>query len=375
VIALLAAAAVAPPPLERLRFARTVRPAGAGEVTLVPDGAMYGHARPDFADVRVVDARGDQVPWRPAPEPPVTSVRRLPVRNIGRAGGAAVALVDRGPTRTVLDRVSLEVPDSSFVGSVTALGSDDRRTWIRLSTTQIYSVGGAQPARSTTALLPPTDFRYLQLRATHVTRIDGVVVAAVPRQPSPVPLRASVRSGASVVVVDLGHRVPVDELRIAATARRYDRAFTVSANGAVVAAGRLVRTDSARETVVPLTVRARVLRIRIANGDDPPLPGISVEARARPRVLLLEAGHAGPYMLYYGGSVRPPVYEFALLPPSARADRPQRSALGAERPNPHYHVVDTRSIFARHRSLVTAALALAAAVMLAAGALALRRTA
>jgi hypothetical protein len=207
-----------------------------------------------------------------------------------------------------------------------------------------------------------------------VTRIDGVVVAGAPRQTPLVLLRARVRAGASVVVVDLGHRVPVDELTIASSARRYDRAFTVSANGAVVAAGRLARTGPARDTVVPLAVRARVLRIRVANGDDPPLPGLRVEARAHPRVLLLEGGHAAPYTLYYGGSVRPPVYEFARLPASALADRPRQSSLGAERLNPRYRVVDTRGVFARHRSLVTAALALAAAVMVAAGALVLRRT-
>jgi hypothetical protein len=47
--------------------------------------------------------------------------------------------------------------------------------------------------------------------------------------------------------------------------------------------------------------------------------------------------------------------------------------LGPERANPEYHVVDTRSIFARHRSLVTLALAFAAALLVAAGGLALRR--
>jgi hypothetical protein len=122
-------------------------------------------------------------------------------------------------------------------------------------------------------------------------------------------------------------------------------------------------------------VRARVLRIRIVNGDDSPLTGIRVEALAHPRTLLLEGGHRGPFTLYYGGLVRAPVYEFARLPRAAPAlDRRQRGALGPERENPLYRVVDTRSFVARNRSLVTAALALAALAVLAAGGLALRRT-
>jgi hypothetical protein len=126
---------------------------------------------------------------------------------------------------------------------------------------------------------------------------------------------------------------------------------------------------------VPLAVRARVLRIHIVNGDDAPLRGIRIQTFAHPRTLLLEGGHRGPFTLYYGGRVSAPVYEFARLPQAALGlDRPRRGALGPERANPLYRVVDTRSFVARHRSLVTAALALAAVAVLAAGALALRRT-
>jgi Protein of unknown function (DUF3999) len=365
-------AAAPAPPVEHLRYARTLQPAGAGQAALVPDAPMYAHARADLGDLRVVDARGGQVPWRHAPAPAASPERSLPVLNSGHVRGAATALVDRGPQRTVVDRVTLLVPDEEFVGSVTVSGSDDRRTWAVLSTTQIYSVGGAVPARSTAAVVPPTDYRYLRLRATNVSRIDGVTVAATPPQPRLVRLPARVRTGRAQIVVDLGRRVPVEELRISAGAARYDRPFTVSTAGGVVAAGRLVRLGTARTTVVPLAVRARTLRIRIENGDDPPLGGLRVVVLQRPRVLLLEGGHARPYTLYYGGSVAPPVYEFARLPGTTAA-RP--STLGPEHANTAYRVVDTRGFFARHRSLVTAALALGAAVVLAAGALALRRVA
>jgi hypothetical protein len=365
-------AATPAPPIEHLRYARTLQPADAAQARLVPDGRMYAHAQEDFADLRVVDARGDQVPWRSAPEPQASPVRSLLVLNSGRVRGAATALVDRGPGRTIVDRLTLLVPDAEFVGSVTVSGSDDRRTWAVLATTQIYSVGGAVPARSTTALVPPTDYRYLRLRATNVSRIDGVTVAAAPPQPRLVRLPVRVSTGAAVIVVDLGRRVPVDELRIAAADPRYDRPFTVSTSRRVVAAGRLVRLGAPRTTVVPLAVRARRLRIRIADGDDPPLRGLRVTVLQRPRTILLEAGHPRPFTVYYGGSVAPPVYDYARLPVDPRA---QPSALGAERRNTAYRVVDTRTFFARHRSLVTVALALGAAVVLAAGALALRRPA
>src|SRR5207302_8317265 len=107
-------------------------------------------------------------------------------------------------------------------------GSDDRLTWTRRSTTQIYAVGGAAPARSTTALVPPTDFRYLEVRATHVSRIAAASVAAAPDVQQLARVPARVRVGAALVVVDLGYpNVPVDELRISSSTPRYDRPFTI----------------------------------------------------------------------------------------------------------------------------------------------------
>jgi hypothetical protein len=151
---------------------------------------------------------------------------------------------------------------------VTVLGSDDRVTWTTLSTTEIYSVGGAKSARSTTALLPPTSFRYVELRATHVSRIAGATVARTPKGPKlqELPVRVTVKPKA--VVVDLGYaKTPVDELRISAATPRYARPFEVSIHGGyVVAAGELVRTGPPRATVVPVGVRTRFLRIAIDNG-------------------------------------------------------------------------------------------------------------
>src|SRR5207302_8587984 len=97
-----------------------------------------------------------------------------------RSSDLAVARIDLGPNHDVIDHVTLDVPDAQFVGGATVSGSDDRLTWTRLSTTQIYAVGGAAPARSTTALVPPTDFRYLEVRDRKSTRLAAASGAAAP---------------------------------------------------------------------------------------------------------------------------------------------------------------------------------------------------
>jgi hypothetical protein len=375
VIALVAALVAVAVPAPGLRYERPLQTHGPAPATVVPDGPMFAHARSDFGDVRIADAHGEQVPWRPLPLAPATVERRVTLLDQGHRGRFAVARIDLGRSHGIVSRVTLDVPDDGFTGGVTVLGSDDRRRWTELSTTQIFSVQGAAPARSTTALLPRSDFRYFELRATGVTRIDGATVAGRSREPALRALPARVRVYPSVVTVDLGHRnVPVDSLVITTTSKRYARPFTVIAGAQVVAAGDLVGGSTPRPTVVYLTARTRVLRILIGNGDNPPLRGLRVTALARPRTLLVEGGHAGPLTLYYGGPLRAPVYDFARLPRSALGlGRATPATLGPERANLGYRIVDTRSFVARHRSLVTLALVLAAAAVIGATALTLRR--
>jgi len=361
-------AAVAAFALQAFRYERTIEAPRASVVEVHPDGRLYAHAAPDFADIRIVDGDGHQVPWREAPQPTPIVQRPLRVLDRGRRGAFAVARVR---TPVPVDRVTLVVPDRRFVGTVFAYGSTDARVWTKVATSQIYSVGGAVVSRSTTVLLPANDFRYLELRATRVSRIDGVLVGTSSRTQL-VRVPASVHVADASIVVDLGHaHTPVDELRITSTTPRYDRPFAVSAHGGVVVTGRLLRVGGSGTTVVGIGVRTRYLRLIVDNGDDPPLRGLHVAVYARPRPLLVEGGRPRPLTMYYGGRVAAPNYDFARLPVPGE---PVPAALGPERSNPEFRIVDRRSVFARHQSLVTATLAAAAGLLVAAGALALRRT-
>ncbi len=149
---------------------------------------MYAHARADFPDLRVVDADGTQVPWRTEPLPAAVSQEVALVAR-GRVGDVVSVVVDRGPAPEVIDRIDLEIPDRDFVGSVEVLGSATgaEASYATLSTTQIYAVRGAVDARSTTALFPPTDYRYLLVRARGVSDITGA------RWPATLSSRASSR--------------------------------------------------------------------------------------------------------------------------------------------------------------------------------------
>lgn len=373
----------------RFRYERTLTPMSASTATLIrfePDGPFYSHAQQDLRDLRIVDADGKQVPWRSLPQSRAPASRTATMLNAGRQRGQAVALLDLGRRRDVRDRVELDVPDTGFVGRVTLSGSADRKTFTLLSTSVIYDIeNAASPARSTTAVFPPSDFRYLFVRASGVSRIDGATVSTAPPPARVIERHGTVRRTSrspTQLVLDLGYRnVPVDQLYVSAATPRYNRAATVEGsndgrNWSELARSRVFRLSRSVSSPIDLTARDRYLRVTIFNGDDEPLRAIRLRAVAQSRALLVEAGrHASLHLLYGDPLARPPEYDFALLPRSELdLARARTGRLGPETLNAAFEPrPDTRSYAARHRELVSGALAVAAFAVALGGVLALRR--
>ena len=383
-VAVLALVAVAPAgalDASSFRWERTLE-TEPGLSQFEPDGPMYQHAANGFGDLRILDARGRQVPWRPRSVRGDARLQAPQVFNAGTQGGVAVALLDFGPERVVRDRIQLDVPPEPFVGRAEIAGSDDRRTFTRLSSTAIYDVRGATRAVSTTVVFPQSDFRYYRIRATGLREIRGATAEAVAAAGAPVRRPAEIvveqQDRATVIDVDVRYRgLWVHELRFASSTPAFDRPVEVSGSMDGTAyfpagGGRLYRFGEAGETTLPLTSRYRYLRIRIENGDDEPLRDLQLTARAYREFILLAPGFTPPYRVLYGGPDVPPEYDFAQLP-EVRGT-PAAATLGPERRNASFDpAADTRSFARRHPVLIQVALALAAAALAAAGFFALRR--
>lgn len=370
----------------RFRYTRSLSTPAGGPVLVTPDRPLFAHSADGFADLRVLAADGTQVPWRALPETSAGAARPVRVLNRGRRGREVVVLLDLGPRRRIVERIELGIPQRSFVGRVEVRGADERRgPFTRLSTTVVYDLAGARRARSTALRVPPTDFRFLLLRASGVRTIRSASVAADPPRARLEPRRGAARvrtaGRRTVVTIDLGFRmVPVDVVRAETATPRFDRPVVVhgSNDGRVfvgLAAGRIFRFDGPSQTAVPVAAAHRFLRVTIANGDDPPLQRLRVALLARPRTLLVAGGYAKPYRLLYGNRrVPPPAYDFAELPAASLGlEGARRGRLGPERANPAFGLRPEESFFERHDWLVEAALALVALVLGTVSLLAFRR--
>ena len=386
-VAALVAAAAPGVEVSDFRWDRMLAGAGGGVVAFEPDGPLYAHSKLELADLRVVDADGRQVPWRRRPQGRATNRVEAQLLNAGRRGRGFAALVDLGPRRVVRNRLELSFGSASdFVGEVTVFGSDDRRTFTRLSTTTVYDLRGAEAARSTTLVFPPTDHRFLRLEGRNLPTPDGARAFNAPRAPTlgPVEVRsATTRQDGTRTIVELDvgfEKLPVDVLRFDSATPAFDREVEVlGSNGGAetpLVFGNIVRGPGGAVLTVPVDARHRRLRIVIENADDEPLRSLRVTPLARPRELLLAGGYAPPFRLLYGNrSLDAPEYDFARLP--ERALPPvTRGSLGAERPNPDWRAPeDTRSFLDRNSWLVEGALVLAALGVAVGGFFALRRRA
>jgi hypothetical protein len=387
-LALAAALAAAPAGIDEqdFRWERTLTAPSGGHVTFEPDGRMYEHSRPDLADLRILDRDGRQVPFRPLPPAADRAVKEVAPLNAGRRGRGFVALLDLGPQRAVRNRAELVLADNrQFVGRVLVFGSDDRRSFTRLSSTQVWNLRGATAAASTTLVFPPTDHRFLRLEGTGVPIPDTVGVYFQRSRPQMEPVDAAVsvqhRGSETLVTVDVGYaNLPVDVLRFQTTTRRFDRELFIEAtNGDVFSPfeeDRILRLGGVQKLDVNVSAQFARLRITIENRDDEPLSGLRVQPLSQPRTLVLEEGHDPPYRVLYGNpSIGSPDYDFTRVP---RVElRPLVAGnLFAERPNPAFEPPeDTRSFLERNPRLVEGSLALVAIALGVGGFFALRRRA
>jgi hypothetical protein len=340
----LVGAAVASAPAQ---FDREVEATGPGVVAVTLDRHVYEAARADLADLRVLTASGEAVPFALdrgeafGPRAEIAPVRR----NSGTtATGAATAVLDFGePTEKAA--LTLALPGDNFRRRVIVEGSEDGREWTTLTDDAwVFAVPGPRPARYESVPLPVNDFPLLRVTvhpgADERGRlaIGSAVVPAgegPPRREATLVPRWSVAAGATGetwITLDLGARhQPFHAVTLEVEDERFLREVRVEArrdppagpDGAArpvrweeIGRGVVYRFDSGGrlQECLALAVRGRerALHLRVRDGDDRPLRVAEVVVRVPVERLLFEAESGTRYRLRYGDSaLGPPRYDLA----------------------------------------------------------------
>ena len=316
----------------------------SGWVKLALPDATLDRARADLADLRVLDAQDQELPYalvRPSALAPVSVTPKAFQAELKE--GSTVLTLETGTDQPLLT-VTLATSARAFVKPVSVAVSQDGARWdVLAQAVPVYRQG---PDVQLALGLAGQTARWIRLtiddrRSPPVAFTGGVLslghARAAPVSAVPVRVRERVEVGQqTVLTLDLGAaHLPLTALRLTAPDRAFRRSVRLSfrawQEGAVVertlATGELTRTPldeslaGERLTLLlPGTPSpSRELLLHLENGDSPPLGAIEIQAERRPVWLIL----SGPATALVVGNPRAtaPRYDLATLS-SSFADLP-----------------------------------------------------
>jgi hypothetical protein len=354
---------------------------------------VVGRAQPTFADLRVIDDRGTEVPHvlHARVGRRTVSWRATALSEVGFvAGEYTQAVVDTGTSAELHNTIEVEIADRDFFTWAQVAASDDREVWVVLrERAPLFRFDKEDLQGTRTISYPDTRARWLRLHLTgnekrnlRSVRVAEEVIEEAEHVPLPArpTLERNPPEGESVWVVDLAHaHVPVSVVRCETERLEFHRPVRVSASddgeswnevaqGEIHRHGQPVAEGAEARERQQLRVRfdearGRHWRIAVVNRNDTPIDDLRCELLWTPRhVVFRPVSGGGGYRLLYGNHrASPPAYELARL--TTRDDREQAAPADLGLPSVNEDYVSPEPWSERHPGVLWLALGLATVVL------------
>jgi hypothetical protein len=339
----------------------------AGLTDFVLDVETLDQARADQEDLRLYDSAGREVPYVLRVRRDVATTNAFPAREFNRSvdGGVAQISLDLGGRSEPHNQVEIDTAGNNFRRLVDVGGSADDARWSTLASAAIifrFAAGG-HSVEQLAVDYPVSQYRYLRIRMARDPETDraapelaGVRVrrsihlagemtlttgSMEPRDAD----RANARP-ASIWRVDLGGRIPIEQVLLSVGDGVFSRPFTLQAVDdpaapVLLASGELTRRENAPgQLKVEFSERwARRLRLTVIDDRNPPLPIFGLTAQGAARQVVFDGTSAAPGVmrLYYGSArALAPRYDLAARVPAESGRMATRLTLGPQREDPAY---------------------------------------
>ena len=333
----------------------------AGLVKLALPAETLDLARPDLADLRVLDAAGHEIPYalvRPAGFRPMTTA---PLRfHAELTDNTTVLTLETGTTQPLV-AVTVATPPTEFIKPVRIELSADGRTWETVAdAVPLFRQNGAEQL---TLALPHRPAAWVRLTLDDHRSAPVAVTAATllageirPAASEPVAVRIAARDelpGETVLTLDLGAaHLPLTSLSLDAGDPLFTRTVTITrrelqedsvverplARGTIYRVALDGLAPAAQLTLpVNFTTLTRELIVHIDNGDSPPLALTGLHGKRQSVSIVFNALAPGSYTLLTGQPhASPPRYDLPSL--AADYDRLPSATVDLGKPalNPGY---------------------------------------
>ena len=341
---------------------------GDNACVAIDDDVWNSSAAPSLRDLRILRGEVDEIGfavWVPEKTPARIEERSARVFNRAKRGREASELsLDLAENPPTTNRVRIETPASNFRCAVAVEGSDDAKQWKTLrDDAAILDFSGDRHARFTTVSFPDSRYRYLRVvveapaGGEPIDLGGATVFQEWPAEKPALPMLAdrtvskrieTQEAGATALTLDLGARnLPVSKVVFETPDETFVRDVRVSAandqkswtdaGGGVIFR---VRTDRYRKENLEVEFPehfGRFVRLRILNGDDPPLAITRLAVQGRPRYVFFSFEAGREYRLFYGNrGARETRYDYVQV--FAHIDRGAavEARLGGVRHNPRF---------------------------------------
>ena len=352
--------------------------------------AVYQHARPGLADLRVLDEAGREVPFfihvpRGVHRQEWRDVRVLEASFL--PGAHTQVILDTGTPVAPHNSIELSIRETDFFAWVEVAASDDASTWRILSERlPLYRFAAEGHTGRQMLKYAPSNSRYLRLRllkGDSALSVSGARASQeIVEEPERVTLVAHLTPAEKLPERHSGWQAdfgagapPVSAAVFTATEPEFHRPvrITASHNGtAWHGAGsgeiyRLRRPTGVRENlwVTFDETQQRYLRVEVFNRNDPPLASLAVEFRGLPRRIVFRQEPGRTYRLIYGyDKARATAYELARLVAPAEISTAVAGSLGEEAPMPgHPRPLPPPPWTERHPALLWTSLGIAVLIL------------
>jgi hypothetical protein len=397
--------------------ARVTIEAGTGEycsLMLTPD--VYNAARSDLGDIRLLDARGEQIPYVLAKPADIAEKRTYEPTLINRSEGsarAAVVTLDFGD-KTLKNSIEVITQGDNFRRAVKVEGSNDNIEFFTL-VERAYVFAVSYDKRFEQVDLPASDYRYLRISVSPmeaeqnspvIDRIKAFKIeqsVAERRAVEMVPVEHSEdeEKRSSIHVYDLAYRsLPIREIELDVTDESFYRYVTIEGRDAATQKVQVRSEDNRqrfREVEVPwqriigeaiyrytvadgktrenllLEIPSgrrvhRYVRITISNYDDRPLSVKSASANMiAHRMVFASAGNQAPVLYVGSESARKPQYDLGRRLGDPLRIKARTAMLGGLLDNPLFAEADQGPAAWTERHKVLLLIVLVAAALVLAG--------
>ena len=346
---------------------------------------LFAHSNDGCADLRVVDAQGQETPFELKTDRATThseSHEAHILENSFTAGKYTQTVGDLGRDSPFYDRVRVETQQPDFIVWAEVALSDDAKSWrivearAPIARFRKRSVDGTQ-----TIPFQGLNSRYIRVRIFETEQQFSVTGLTALREESQSAAFANVPASFQIANSDdttetawltnfASARVPVSRLMFGTDTEEFYRAVRVSGSedgklwsyrgsGVIF---RYKQGASTRESLAidfPEWPRNEMLRVEVVNGNDQPLRNAKLSLLALPRRLVFRPRADANYRLLYGNErAATPQYDLSHYLDSGRA-KPVYAvfSLGPEEATANYR--DPRPFSERHPSVLWIALGVA----------------